>query len=231
MGTRGPRRRALPRSFFARCTERVARELIGCTLWCVGAGEVTAGRIVETEAYLDGRDPASHAARGPTLRSRIMFGSPGTLYVYLSYGMHHCLNLVTEREGHAGAVLLRALEPLVGLAAMRRRRRSGTARVAPRDRDLCAGPGRLGQALGVDLGWNGLRLGSVPAARVKLPGVRGVWVAPGAPPARLVVGPRIGIREAVDRSLRFCDPESSALSRPPGRSSGGSYFDNSPQLD
>ncbi len=213
-----PPRRPLPRRFFARDTVTVARELVGCTLWTLAGDDLCAGRIVETEAYLDERDPASHAARGPTARSGVMFGPPGVAYVYLIYGVHHCLNVVAEAEGQAGAVLLRALEPLVGLPTMRRRR-GGESRVAgdePRagDRALCAGPGRLCRALGVDLACNGLLLGARAARRTQPdPPVR-VWIAAGRPPARLTAGPRIGISLAASRPLRFCDDCSPCLSRP-----------------
>lgn len=210
MGIPAPPRRPLPRRFFARDTVEVARDLLGCTLWAEGGAGICAGRIVEVEAYLDERDPASHAGRGPTRRSAIMFGPPGVAYVYLIYGMHHCLNAVTERDGRAGAVLIRALEPLVGLETMRARaggRGSATS--------LCAGPGRLCRALGVDLRWNGLPLHGRMRKEPNNPGSGRVWIAAGRPPARITRGPRIGIRRAVDRPLRFCDAESCCLSRSP----------------
>ena len=148
-------------------------------------------------------------ARGPTQRSAIMFGPPGVVYVYLIYGVHYCLNVVTEADGRAGAVLLRALEPLVGTGAMRERHDRG-----PEHR-LCAGPGRLCRALGVDLAWNGLPLtGRLQKAPNNSPPGR-VWIAAGRSPRQLIVSRRIGIRQAVDRPLRFCDPESRCLSRPP----------------
>jgi DNA-3-methyladenine glycosylase len=189
MSAASPPRRPLPRAFFARDTARVAAALLGRTLWTEVAGEPCAGRIVETEAYLDQRDPASHAGRGPTRRSAIMFGPPGVAYVYLIYGLHHCLNAVTEAEGRAGAVLIRALEPLTGLEAMRRRR--GDSAIT----GLCAGPGRLCQALGIDLDWNGLPLIRVQE-RANKRGPGRVWIADGRPPARVSTGPRIGIRRA-----------------------------------
>ncbi len=208
--TATPRRRPLPRRFFARDTVLVARALLGCTLWVDSGGTLCAGRVVEVEAYLDERDPASHAGRGRTPRSAIMFGQPGVAYVYLVYGMHHCFNVVTETTGRAGAVLIRAVEPLVGEDAMRTRRGSSP------DAELCAGPGRLCRALGIDLAWNGLSLGGRLRSVANKPGPGRVWIAAGEPPAQVISGPRIGIRRAVERPLRFCDPESRCLSRSPG---------------
>lgn len=205
-----PPRRPLPRRFFARPTVDVARELLGCTLWAESGATVCAGRIVEVEAYLDEHDPASHAGRGPTPRSAIMFGPPGVAYVYLIYGMHHCLNAVTEAEGRAGAVLIRALEPLVGRDAMRDRAGGGGAATS-----LCAGPGRLCRALGIDRRWNGLPLTGHLRKGPNNSGSGRVWIAAGRPPTRITRGPRIGIRRAADRPLRFCDAESRCLSRPP----------------
>jgi len=204
-----PPRRPLAQGFYARDTVAVARDLLGCTLWTQTPGGVCAGRIVETEAYLDHRDPASHAARGRTPRSAIMFGPPGVAYVYLIYGMHHCLNAVTECDGQAGAVLIRALEPLIGLDLMVQRRKTGP------ERSLCAGPGRLGRALGIDLDWNGqpLTASSRKSANNFTPGR--VWIAAGPAPARVVTGPRVGIRRAASEPHRFCDPDSACLSKPP----------------
>jgi DNA-3-methyladenine glycosylase len=127
----------------------VAPQLLGMRL---EAGDV-AGRIVEVEAYRGADDAASHAYRGLTTRNRSMFGPPGLLYVYFTYGMHHCSNVVCRGEGQAGAVLVRALAPLSGLDAMRARRPR-----ARRDTDLCSGPGKLCQALGIDRGFDGLDL-------------------------------------------------------------------------
>jgi DNA-3-methyladenine glycosylase len=196
----------LPRAFFARATEIVARDLLGCVLWAQTDGPPIAGRIVEVEAYLGEDDPASHAGRGPTPRSRIMYGSPGVAYVYFVYGMHHCLNAVTEPAGRAGAVLLRALEPTVGLEAM-----AGRAPGIRRPGDLCRGPGRLARALGVDLAWCGLPLAG-RRARAATAGPR-LWIAAAARrPASIVATPRIGVRLAADRLLRFVDAESPCLS-------------------
>lgn len=172
----------------------MARDLIGCELVVDDRARV---RIVETEAYGGEDDPASHAGRGPTPRSRIMFGPAGFAYVYLIYGMHHCLNLVTCAEGAAGAVLLRAAAPLEGVAV----------RPGLRPEQSCAGPGRLCRALDIDLAWNGL-----PVAG-DLPGPRRLRLERGDPPARIAVTPRVGIRRAAERPWRFVDPDSPSLSR------------------
>lgn len=144
---------ALPATFFERDAEVVARELLGMILvTCIGDA-TTAGVIVETEAYLGSDDPGSHAAtKGITARNRVMYGPPGHAYVYFTYGNHHMLNLVTCAEGTAGAVLVRAVEPVAGedVMVVRRRGRSG--------RELTSGPGKVAQAFGVDLGHNGLAL-------------------------------------------------------------------------
>jgi len=201
----------LQQSFFARDTITVARDLVGCQLQVVGGnGEKVSGRIVEVEAYQGENDPASHAAKGRTPRSEIMFGPPGFAYVYLIYGMHHCLNLVTVADGEAGAVLIRALEPVAGRQSMASRR--GLDPEAARDRDLCSGPGRLCQALGIDRLWNGLPLvtdlaDSAPSD----PGQIRLCHGEG-PPGGPVATPRIGIRQATDRLHRFIDPRSACLS-------------------
>ena len=141
----------LTRDFFARSVHELAPELVGCTLLVAGVG----GRIVEVEAYESG-DPASHGYRGPTVRNRAMFGPGGHAYVYRSYGVHWCLNLVCGSEGRAEAVLLRALEPTSGVERMRERRKLDSERL------LCAGPGRLCQALGVTAAHDGLPLDRPP---------------------------------------------------------------------
>lgn len=202
-------RRPLPRRFFARPTAAVAHDLIGATLWTEREGVVTAGRIIETEAYLGaGEDPASHAHGGPTPRSRVMFGPPAVAYVYFIYGMHHCFNVVTGRAGDGGAVLVRALDPLVGVATMQARRPG-----CRRERELCAGPGRLCRALGIDLAWNGLPLGRRVENLANLCGPARVWVSGGRPPTRVVATGRVGIRAARDWPLRFCDPDGDGLTR------------------
>lgn len=194
----------IPREFFERDTVAVARELVGTVLHVVSAGEELVGRIVETEAYLGEDDPASHAASGPTARSAIMFGPPGVAYVYFIYGVHHCLNFVTEAEGTAGAVLIRALEPTRGQAAMAAARGMDPGRI--RDRDLCSGPGKLCRALGIDRTWNGASLDGADH--------RKIWISPPTRvPTPIAVSPRIGIRKAANQPFRFTDPDSPCLSR------------------
>ncbi len=177
-----------PPAFYLRETAEVARDLLGAWL---SHGQ-TAGVIVETEAYLGCEDPASHAFRGPTPRARVMFGEPGSAYVYLIYGNHHCFNVVAHPPGCAGAVLVRALEPRVGLDLMRARRASCRTRQA-----LAQGPGRLCQALGIDRTLNGIRLGEEELHCGPLP--------PGQtrPPGRPRRSPRVGLTRAVHEPLRF----------------------------
>ena len=182
----------LTREFFARSVHEVAPELIGVTLLVDGVG----GRIVEVEAY-DQDDPASHGFGGRTARTASMFGPPGHAYVYRSYGVHWCLNLVCAAEGRAEAALVRALEPTEGLEAMRERRGVEAARA------LCSGPGKLCQALGVTHAHDGLPLDEPPfelLAREDEPG--------------LAVGTRIGITRAVEQPWRFGLAGSPFLSRP-----------------
>ncbi|MFN2569964.1 MAG: DNA-3-methyladenine glycosylase [Candidatus Dormibacteria bacterium] len=197
---------ALSRDFFARPAELVAPDLVGrlLTVDAGGADEVRAW-IVETEAYLGMRDPASHAHRGPTPRSAIMFGPPGHLYVYFTYGMHHCANVVTDGTGTAGAVLLRAAMVESGAKVVRGRRRAPAATVIA-DNALLRGPGNLSRGLGLDLRDNGADLCGV-AGRVVISSGRGR-----RPP--IAVGPRIGIRRAVDSPLRFAWAGHPAVSRP-----------------
>jgi DNA-3-methyladenine glycosylase len=185
--------------FYARDTERVARGLLGCVLETRVRGVRTAGRIVEVEAYVGPHDPAAHGyGWRKTARNARLFGPPGTCYVYFIYGNHWCANVVTERDGYPSAVLLRALEPLAGLDAMRRRR--GTRNV----RLLCSGPGRLCEALGITGAMDGESLGG---QRIRVcPRRKG-----GAP--RIGVSPRIGITRAADWPLRFYLRESAWLSR------------------
>src|SRR3954462_7042999 len=145
--------RALARDFFGRSVHKVAPDLIGTTLLVDGVG----GVIVEVEAYHH-TDPAAHSYRGPTPRNMVMFGPPGFVYVYRSYGIHWCVNFVCEKEGSASAVLIRALEPTHGIAAMRRRRGLHDERL------LCSGPGKLTEALGITIAHNGLPLDAPPLA-------------------------------------------------------------------
>jgi DNA-3-methyladenine glycosylase len=191
--------RALPASFYARLTPVVARRLLGHVLVSEVGGRRTAGRIVETEAYLGPDDPASHGYRGRrTRRNASMFEPPGTAYVYFTYGMHWCLNAVTEREGFPAAVLIRALQPLEGLATMRRRRRSSS------DRELCSGPAKLCQALGVTGREDGV---SLTRGRLRIVRQRS------RQRDAIIVTPRIGITRAVDWPLRFSIAGSPWVSR------------------
>ncbi len=130
----------------------VARDLLGRLLVRIYGGIRLSGKIVETEAYLGANDPASHAYKGPTERNRVMFGPPGYAYVYFIYGMHHCLNIVTESDGVAGAVLIRAIEPVEGVDVMQRLRNGRPIA------ELTNGPAKLTQALGLDISWNGTDL-------------------------------------------------------------------------
>lgn len=191
--------RPLERSFYARPARDVARSLIGTMVVSSVEGRRTAGRIVETEAYVGPEDPASHAAEriGRTARNSPMFGPPGTAYVYLSYGIHWCLNAVTDQTDHPGAVLVRALEPVGDLAAMRRRR--GTP-----DLDLARGPGRLCQALAITGAFNGHPLDEPPLLFLEGPPI---------PSEAIDAGPRVGISRATDWPLRFTLRDSPYLSR------------------
>jgi DNA-3-methyladenine glycosylase len=192
----------LPASFYARPTIQVARGLLGQILVSDIGGRRTAGRIVETEAYLGPHDPASHAfGHRRTARTEVMYGRPGTAYVYFTYGMHWCLNAVTERLGFPAAVLIRALEPLEGLPVMRRRR--GRGGVGVRDGDLCAGPARLCQALGITGRENG---GLLTKGRLRI-------VRDRRRRAPVAVTGRVGITDAADWPLRFVISGSEWLSR------------------
>ncbi len=177
---------------FTRNSPEVARRLIGMTLLVDGVG----GIIVETEAY-DREDPASHSFSGPTPRNAVMFGPPGRAYVYLSYGVHWCLNFVCREQGHGAGVLIRALEPTAGIPLMIERRRQSALRA------LCAGPGRLGEALGITHALNGRRVDRRPFT-----------LKAAATKADVVCGPRIGISKAVDQPWRFGLAGSRYVSRP-----------------
>ena len=181
--------RPLPASFFRRPSEIVARELIGTTLITRRRGAVTAGRIVETEAYLGADDPASHGYRlRRHARNESLYAPPGTWYVYLSYGIHWCANLTARGAAPGCAVLLRAVAPLEGLGVMRGRR-GGV-----RDRLLADGPGKLCQALGIDITLDGSPMADSWAV-----------IRQGAPADEILVTPRIGITKAVDWPLRFLE--------------------------
>ena len=181
---------ALPRAFYDRDVVTVARELLGKLLVRRIGRALTVGRIVETEAYLAAEDTANHSHRGRTRRNASMFGPPGHAYVYAIHA-RWCLNAVTEPEGTASAVLIRAVEPLRGVLAMRRRRRTDALR------DLTRGPGRLCEAFAIDRALDGCDLTRG----------RGLWVAPrdhaDDPPFQVLVTPRIGVTSAHDLPLRF----------------------------
>lgn len=197
------KRDALDPGFYARPAEVVARELLGTELVSTIGGREARGRIVETEAYVGPHDDASHAAAriGRTPRNEIMFGAPGLAYVYRIYGVHYCLNAVTDAVGFPAAVLIRALEPLQGLPLMRRRRA-----LAPDAKDwlIASGPGKLAAALGITVAHNGIALTQSP-----------LWIETGSPVAADAVacGPRIGITRAADWPLRFMERGSPWISR------------------
>ncbi len=189
----------LPASFYARPTSEVARRLLGHILVSELGGHRTAGRIVETEAYVGPEDPACHGYGGRrTRRTASLFARPGTAYVYFTYGMHWCLNAVTEREGFPAAVLIRALEPLEGVPIMRRRRRRSA------ERELCSGPAKLCQALGISGTEDGTALTRGPL-RVVRNGTRQCYA--------IIATSRVGIRHAADWPLRFLIKDSPWVSR------------------
>jgi DNA-3-methyladenine glycosylase len=201
--------RPLAREFFARTPQAVARELLGKVLMRGEAGEVRAGRIVETEAYLGENDPAAHSAAGRTARNAVLFGPPGYAYVYFIYGTHYCLNVSCDREGKAGGILFRALEPLAGLEAMARARKlphladslssgdAGLSKVSLKDlRSLTSGPGRLAAAFSITRARdNGCDLTSRAS---------GLWIGEDDfSHEGITVGPRIGITKAAEQPLRY----------------------------
>jgi DNA-3-methyladenine glycosylase len=185
-------RKRLTRAFLNRSVHEVAPDLIGVTLLFAGSG----GPIVEVEAYHH-TDPAAHSFRGPTARNAVMFGPPGYVYVYRSYGIHWCLNFVCEPAGSASAVLIRAIEPTVGLAAMRRRRGLTDERL------LCSGPGRVCEALGISAAHNGLPLDELPFE---------LFAREGA--VDVIAGVRIGITKAAEKPWRYGLKGSRFLSKP-----------------
>ena len=182
--------------FYARSVHQVARDLVGCTV----RHGATAGRVVEVESYHE-QEPACHAFVGRTERTRVLFGEPGRAYVYRSYGIHALLNAVSEAAGVGAAVLIRALEPVDGIELMRERRGVHALH------ELCSGPGKLTQALGIELEHNDTSLlGDGPIEILPPPD--------GARPPQLAIGERIGITKAADLPWRFCDPRSGSVSRP-----------------
>ena len=182
----------LERTFFARSVHEVAPDLIGATMLVNGVG----GVIVEVEAYHH-TDPAAHSFRGPTLRNQVMFGPPGYTYVYRSYGIHWCINFVCEKAGSASAVLIRALEPTHGIAAMRRRRKLHD------ERSLCSGPGKVTQALGITHAHNALALDAPPMA---------LYARASKP--EIAAGVRVGITKAIELPWRYGLKGSRFLSKP-----------------
>jgi DNA-3-methyladenine glycosylase len=192
--------RTLPRSFYDRPVLEVAPELIGCV---VTHGE-TVGVVVETEAYHES-EPASHAFAGLTPRTEVLFGEPGLAYVYRSYGIHAMLNAVCEPKGVGAGVLIRALAPLGGIELMRKRR--GLVAQRPvRDGDLCSGPGKLTQALGISFDENGT---SLSRGSIRIGPRMGQWREPA-----VSIGTRIGITHAVELRWRFCARGDINVSRP-----------------
>lgn len=190
---------ALPKSFYDRAAEVVARDLIGCTIESRVRGVLTSGRIVEVEAYLGVDDPAAHSYQERrTDRTEPMYGEPGTVYVYFTYGMHWCMNAVVRPVGIPSAVLIRAIEPREGIPAMIRRRK------VKNPKTLCSGPARLCQALGVSgkLNYHPLQ---EPPLEIK---------GPADVVGSISTGPRIGISKATDWPLRFAEQGSPWLSKP-----------------
>jgi DNA-3-methyladenine glycosylase len=220
------RSEALPVEFYDRPVVEVAEALIGCTVSFTGAGGAPAGgAIVETEAYHES-EPACHAFVGLTPRTQTLFGAPGRAYVYRSYGVHALLNAVCEPEGVGAAVLIRALEPLFGVEEMRARRsplggrastdrRSVSLRSAGRslsETELCSGPGKLTQALGIRLSENG---GDLRKGPIRICASIDEWEEP------VVVGTRVGITKAVELPWRFCVAGNRHVSSPRPRTDGG----------
>lgn len=191
----------LPRAFYDRPTELVARELLGSILQCTTPAGVTRACIVETEAYTGPEDPACHAAAGLTRRTAHLFGPPGVAYVYFIYGMYWCVNAVTRERGHGSAVLIRAVAPVHGLTLMHERRPR-----ARHQRDLTNGPGKLCQALGIDGAMNGTSLRTGPIV-IRRGGA--------VPDSDVSVTPRIGISRAADWPLRFFVRDNAFVSSTP----------------
>ena len=204
--------RTLSTAFFARDPRHVALDLLGKLLLRKRGRKRIAGRIVEVEAYLGSGDAAAHAASGPTTRNRVLFGPPGRAYVYFIYGNHHCLNVSCQPAGQAGCVLIRALEPVTGVAEMARARglrppARGAGPASPRWlRRLTSGPGRLCAAFGITRARDNGRNLTTRASRL--------WLDDdGFRPRRIILTPRIGIRKAADKRLRFVIADSPFVSR------------------
>ena len=197
-------RKSLPRSFFARPTLVVTRELVGTVLVHETPAGLASGVIVETEAYIGESDPACHAAPGPTTRNAPLYGPPGMAYVYLNYGIHYLVNAVTEAEGWPAAVLIRALEPFEGEPLMRRRRAKGTGKRAAEYESvaLCRGPGNLTRALGISLRQN---LRDLTASDLRIEDA-------GLPAREVAWSRRIGINVGVEQEWRCYAVDSAAVS-------------------
>ena len=196
-------RTSLPKAFYARETEIVARELLGAILESRSEAGVTSGRIVETEAYVGEHDLACHAAAGRTARTDPLYGEPGTAYVYFIYGVHWCFNAVTRPVGLPSAVLIRAIEPVDGVELMRTRR-SAAARVA----DLTNGPGKFCQAMGITGAHNRLSLRRPPLQ---------IYAGDPVPDRDVEITPRIGITQCADWPLRWVIAGNPFVSRRPRR--------------
>ena len=212
----------LPRSFYDRPTLEVARDLLGQVLVHRRGQTVTSGVIVEVEAYIGEADPACHAHCGPTRRNAPLYGPPGRAYVYLNYGIHSLVNAVTEREGRPSAVLIRALDPLDGVAVMRRRRRREARGVRPSsmpltDDALCRGPGNLTRAMGITLSYNCADLGGDALFIEEGSGAEGRGEAVRRGAGAVSWGPRIGIRVGQDRPWRAWITGHPAVSAAGGR--------------
>jgi DNA-3-methyladenine glycosylase len=198
-------KKRLNRKFYNRSTLKVAKELLGKYLVNEKDGNYVSGKIVETEAYIGPDDPASHAYRGVTPRNKVMFGDPGYAYIYFTYGMHHCLNFVTEREGFPAAVLIRALEPADGIEIMKERRKTKDLK------SLTNGPAKLCQALGIDRTLNGADLCSDIIYvedrglnhAVQARGMKHMVHTHGDKPTKIVATSRIGIKEGKEKKWRF----------------------------
>jgi len=193
--------RPLPREFYDRETEHVARDLLGAILECKTSDGIAAGRIVETEAYLGEHDLACHAAVGRTSRTAPLYGPPGIAYVYLIYGMYWCFNAVTRAEHEPSAVLVRAIEPVRGIDLMRHRRPK-----VRRDADLTNGPGKLCLALGIDASHNWKSLDRPPLV---------IRLGEPVPDAQISVSPRIGITQSADWPLRWFVTDNPYVSKTP----------------